>query len=423
MKVRIGGNQSVRGELAAPRSKAYTHRALITSLLTRGETRIETPLRCDDTANTLQAIRGLGAQVTIHGDEMTVTGQGALSKPQGTIDCGESGATLRFLTAVSAAFPHTVTLTGGTGLSSRPMLPLVRALESLGANVRLEANPKFQIDVQGPLRGGKAIIPGDVSSQFISGLLLAAPLAEKDVRIRVNGRTESRPYVDMTLEVMKKHGVDVEEPSSEFIVPAPQQYHPTTHMVPGDFSSASFLLAAAATAGDKITLSGLDESSGEPDAVILDVLSKIGARVEKSGHSVQLEKGTIESFEFDARDHPDLVPVLAILACSAKGPSVIRGVARLRYKETNRLETVPEELRKMGANISFGPDRMIVEGPRKLVGQELSSHGDHRVAMACTIASLTADGTSLIQGAETVSKSYPNFFEDLSSLGVKLDVE
>jgi 3-phosphoshikimate 1-carboxyvinyltransferase len=303
------------------------------------------------------------------------------------------------------------------------LLPLLKALESLGARVRLEATPRFQINVQGPLKGGRATVPGNVSSQFISGLLLAAPLAKKDVSIRVNGRTESHPYVDMTLSVMKKHGIDVYQAGNEFVVRAPQEYQPTTHLVPGDFSSSSFLLAAAATAGDMITIFGLGESSGEPDAVILDILPKIGARVKKNGHKVQVEKGAMESFEFDASDHPDLVPVLEVLACNAKGISVISGVGRLRYKESNRLKTIPEELRKMGANISFDQGRVVVEGPQKLVGQKLSSHGDHRVAMACTVASLTADGTSLIHGAETVSKSYPTFFEDLSNLGVKLDVE
>ncbi len=421
--MRIRGSQFVRGQLAAPRSKAYTHRALIASLLTEGETLIDIPLRCDDTASTLRGIQFLGARVSVKGDALTVAGQGVISKPQETIDCGESGATLRFLTAVSATSPHSVTLTGGSGLSKRPLFPLVEALKSLGASVRVEPAPSFRIKVQGPLKGGNATIPGNVSSQFISGLLFAAPLAEKDVTIRVNGQMESRPYVEMTLDVLKKHEVCVDQTSNRFVVRAPQEYYPTTHLVPGDFSSASFLLAAAATAGEMITVSGLDESSGDPDSVILDILSNIGARVEKNGHRVQVEKVAIESFEFDASDNPDLVPVLEILACNARGTSVIRGVERLRYKESNRLETIPEELRKMGANISFEEDRVVVEGRHKLVGQKLFSHGDHRVAMACTVASLTANGTSLVEGVETVSKSYPNFFEDLSNLGVRMDVE
>jgi len=424
LKIRIAGPQHVEGSLEAPTSKAYTHRALVVSLLTPGTSTIEKPLFCDDTKRTLEGVQALGAIVSGESERLKVEGRTTVPAQEARVDCGESGATLRFLAAVAATFPSSTTLTAKGSLSGRPLLPLAEALQSLGARISVQQKrASLEVKVQGPLRGGSASIPGDISSQFITGLLLAAPLAMKDVNIAVTGRLESRPYVEMTLEVMRIHGIRAETSPNGFRIPAPQPYQAASHRVPADFSSAAFLLAAGVTAGGELTLSGIQASSLEPDSLMLELLPKIGASLKRNADQVHVCKSDLEGFEFDASDHPDLVLALEVLACQAKGRSEIRGLGRLAYKESDRLRTVPEELGKMGAKISIKDDTVVITGPQHLSGGELSSHHDHRVAMACATASLAAVGTTLIGEAEVVSKSYPEFYNDLGKLGVSIHVE
>ncbi len=425
MRVRIDGSHQLYGRVQAPRSKAYTHRALFASLLSLGQTTIQKPLVSDDTMRTLDAIREMGARVRESRDVIVSRGVGVPLPPNVPLDCGESGATLRLLTAISSASMGKTVLIAGNSLAKRPIQPLLDALEIIGASTRLDrAEDHLRVTVQGPLKGGATSIDAGISSQFISGLLMAAPLARDEVRITLEGQIESRPYVEMTLAIMKQHGILLEETKDSFRIPAPQEYRPITHRVPGDFSSAAFLIAAGGTAGDNITISGLDrDSTVEPDSVVLELFPQIGIDVKEIGGDLLVTKGQLEHFAFDASDNPDLVPVLEVLAAQAKGRSEIRGVRRLRYKESNRLETVPEELTKMGAKVFVKEDKVVIDGSEKLVGERLSSHHDHRVAMACATAALAANGQSVIEDAEVVSKSYPAFFNDLERLGARLDVE
>ncbi len=424
MRVRITGPQQLQGRVRAPGSKAYTHRALIASLLTRGETNIHGALICDDTCNTLDAIEELGARVREVRNEITIRGAGTPS-PGNAIDCGESGATLRFLAAVSCASRGRIILTARSGLAERPIKPLLDALEKLGASIQIQQAPNhLRLSVEGPLKGGRTSINGDISSQFITGLLMAAPLARRDVEVMIGGRIESRPYVDLTLAILKQHGIKVEEEDGTFYVPAPQTYQPTVHPVPSDFSSTAFLIAAGGTAGDTISLTGFEgDYQLEPDSVILGLLPKIGIRIEKTSNELTVSKSQIQAFEFDASNHPDLVPVLEVLAAQAQGQTKITGVKRLRYKESDRLTTIPEELTKMGAKIKVGDDLVVIDGVDQLKGEQLSSHRDHRVAMACATAALAARGESVIDDAGVVSKSYPTFFADIEKLGAHFDVE
>ncbi len=423
MRVKIVGPQSISGELRAPRSKAYTHRALVASLLSKGESVVDNPLKCDDTNRTLGAIERLGARISNGPNGMRIVGTEARPGSSEPIECGESGATLRFLTAVSATMPQRIGLKAVGGLANRPLAPLVRALEELGATIWVElSDGDLNVTVQGPLKGGSTTIEGGISSQFISGLLFAAPLAHQGTTIEVKGTLESKPYVDLTLKVLEKHGIRFSNKKGEFKT-TPQEYRPASHLVPADYSSTAFLLAAGATVGEDVVITGLDGGSGEPDSVIIDLLCEIGADVRNNGSTVIAKKSDITGFDVDARDHPDLVPVLEVLACHAKDTSQIRGVERLRFKESNRLETVPLELAKMGADISVEDSIVTVEGGRKLSGSQMFSHNDHRVAMACATASLSAQGLSTISDAEVVSKSYPDFFVDLTKLGARVNVE
>jgi len=408
----------------APGSKAYTHRALLASLLSEGKSIIDGALHCDDTQRTLEGMQRLGAKVVV---KKTRTISYGVRRPTTTnrpFDCGESGATLRFLTAIASTSLRTVRLTCSPRLANRPLDPLVKAINVLGASARAFSDTRgFEIMVRGPLRGGEVTVRGDISSQFISGLLFAAPLAIRDVTIDVEGKLESRPYVDMSIDVLRKHGISIDESETTFRIPAPQKFVPASHQVPGDFSSAAFLIAATGVAGAEIRISGLGSYELEPDSAMMKVAPEIGLEVQQDGDSLTIGKGELNGFDFDASNNPDLVPPLEILGCFADGSTEIRGVKRLVYKESNRLQTLPTELGKMGAKIHVGNDMIKIEGNRELVGSTFDSHGDHRVAMACAAASLGAKGESVIQDSKAVSKSYPEFFQDLTKLGAQLIVE
>jgi len=245
----------------------------------------------------------------------------------------------------------------------------------------------------------------------------------RDVTINVEGALESRPYVNMSIEVLRKHGITIDESDDKFRIPAPQKFVPSFHEVPGDFSSAAFLIAATGTAGDEITISGLGSYQHEPDSAILKIASEIGLEVQQNGTSMTVKKKELDGFEFDASNNPDLVLPLETLGCFADGSSEIRGVKRLAYKESNRLHSLPTELAKMGAKIRVEDDLIKIEGSRELLGGTFDAHSDHRVVMGCAAASLGARGESTIDNSEAVSKSYPEFFQDLARLGVQLSVE
>jgi 3-phosphoshikimate 1-carboxyvinyltransferase len=423
LRVRIKGPQSLQGRVKAPGSKAYTHRALLASLLSRGESIIQDPSHCDDALRTLEGIRSLGARAHVENNCIIASGINR-PIPNQSLDCRESGATLRFLAAISSTSLETVRLTGSPRLASRPLDPLVKALRGLGAKIEMISTDRgIEVLTRGPLKGGHVSIRGDISSQFISGLLFAAPLALRDVTISVDGALESRPYVDLTLHVLTKHGISIEESDREFRVAASQAFKPASHNVPGDLSSAAFLVASTGAAGREITISGLGTHGLEPDSAILKIIPEIGLEMEQDEDGLTIGKRTMNGFEFDASNNPDLVPPLETLACFAKGSSQIRGLKRLIYKESDRLHSLPAELAKMGARIHVDGDMVRIEGGGELVGGTLDSHADHRVAMASAAAALGAKGESIIQDSQVVSKSYPEFFQDLAKLGAQLSVE
>ncbi len=424
MRVTIKGPQQINGEIKAPGSKAYTHRALVASLLTTGETTIHGALDCDDTRRTLQGIKALGATVSIKDDRVISHGPEKPTQSQTSMNCGESGATLRFLTAAACSSPAVTILTAESRLAIRPLGPLLNALKELGAGaIVTQRVPQLELQVHGPLKGGETSLPGDISSQFVSGLLLAAPRAESDVGITVRGQIESRPYVDMTIEVLRRHGIKVDLRDNRINVPAPQQFKPTSHRIEGDYSSSAFLIAAAAATGESITITGLGRQSLEPDSVLLAIAPQLGLELHMKGDAMIVNRSTIRGFRFDARNNPDLVPALEVLGCAASSSCEIRGVRRLQYKESNRILTTPLELTKMGGKIHVREDRIRIEHTDRLTGASLDSHRDHRVAMACSIAALGAHGESMIDDADAVSKSYPDFFNDLTGLGATIHVE
>ncbi len=371
------------------------------------------------------AIQTLGAYVRVENDTTIVRGTGNVSPgSDGIIDCGESGASLRFLTALAATSQRGIRLNASRGLSQRPHDPLLRSINELGASVAVRKTDQgSEFLVKGPLKGGETWIEGTVSSQFVSGLLFAAPLAKTDVTIHIIDRLESQPYVEMSVDLLRRHDIEIEQYEDGYFVKAPQEYKPASHNVPGDFSSAAVLASGAVIAGDKITITGLQCYRYEPDTTIVHLLDEIGTDVRWNEDAVTVEKDRLRAFKFDATNNPDLVPTLEVLGAFAEGDSEITGVSRLRYKETNRLDTIATELAKMGARIKVHSDRIEIRGASTLHGTTLDSQGDHRVAMACSTAAVASEGPSDLYRAESVSKSYPEFFNDLSNLGVQLDVE
>jgi 3-phosphoshikimate 1-carboxyvinyltransferase len=421
-EVKIRKTERLAGAVCAPPSKAYTQRMLIAAALSRGTSRISGPLASDDTDATLRAVRGLGAKVTGARDCWTVEGA-PVKGAEEPIDCGESGATLRFMVPVAALAPEPSVFTFENSLGRRPVEPLLESLKQLGAEAHLQnVGGKAGIRVEGGgIQGGKTSIPGDVSSQFISALMFACPLARENTKITVTTPLESKGYVQMTKAVLAEHGVNVSiaEDFSRIRIPSNQTYKPCDHEVPGDFSSAAFLLAAAAVVNSEVQVENLDYNSVQGDKAILDILKRMGVagRVCPDHIEIKGDSGLLKAVDLDARHVPDLVPVCAALACYAKGTSTIHDAGRLRLKESDRLLSLFLELKKMGADVAVTESSLTVKGPCALRGAVVDPHNDHRIAMACAVAALGAEGETTIKDAECVRKSYPRFFTDLRLLG------
>jgi 3-phosphoshikimate 1-carboxyvinyltransferase len=424
--VTVRKTEMLKGEICAPPSKAYTQRMLIAAALADGTSKISNPLFSDDTEATLRAITSLGAKVNTTKDCLIVKGAQPLKGAQSPIDCGESGATLRFMIPVAALASGPSTFLLGKSLEQRPMEPLLESLNQLGADVHFQRPSKQNSIVVpgGGIRGGRTTIRGDVSSQFISGLMFACPSATTETQIEVTPPLESRGYVEMTQNVLAEHGVEISisQNYDRLKIPPNQKYKPCNHIVPGDFSSSAFLLAAAAITPSEVNIQNLDFERVQGDKAILDILKRMGVQGKVCPQKVEIEGkgGLLKAVDVDAKNIPDLVPVCAVLACYAKGTSKIHDAHRLRYKESNRLLTLYLELKKMGAHISMEENSLTIEGPSPLHGAMIDPHNDHRIAMACTIAALGASGETRIQDAECVRKSYPNFFHDLRLLGVNI---
>ncbi|MBE0633210.1 3-phosphoshikimate 1-carboxyvinyltransferase [Candidatus Bathyarchaeota archaeon] len=408
---------TLTGSVTAPPSKSMTHRHLIASSLADGVSLLESPLRSEDTEATVEALRKLGATITDVGGDWEVTG-GSLTPPSSVIDCHESGTTMRLLTGLCSLLDEPCTLSGAPSLLRRPNKPLLDTLEQLGVQTQsLDGYPP--ITVKGKMRGGKAMIPGDISSQFISSIILAAPYAENPVDLRITTRLESKPYVEMTLNAMRKSGVKVQhtENMDAFHVPT-GRYKARTTRIEGDWSSAAFLLAAGALSG-KIHVDNLDVESSQADREILRILDEMGAYIKISGNRVTTEKSMLTAIEADLSDCPDIFPIIACLCSAAEGESRLTGLARLRLKESDRVAAVMEGLGKMGAAVTSIDDILIIDGGA-LHGAVIDPYNDHRIAMSFAVLAQAATSETTIMNPECVSKSYPDFWDDLKQIGARI---
>ncbi len=416
----------LNGSVNAPSSKAYTQRMLIAASLSNGPGKVMNPLLSEDTSATLRAVTALGAKVKIAKNAWIVEGTNSLTAAKEPIDCGESGATLRFMIPIAALASGASTFILGQGLEKRPIEPLLKSLNDLRVQVTQERiSDKTALIVSGGgINGGETSMPGDVSSQFVSGLMFACPMAKKPTKVTLTSPLESEDYVKMTREVLAMHQVkvDFQDNFRSISIPSRQIYKQSDCKVPGDFSSAAFLLAAAAITDSEVQVNNLDYQTLQGDKVILDILKQMGVKEKMSKGKVRVEGSTnpLMPLNLDAKNIPDLVPVLTALACFANGTSKIYGAHRLRFKESDRLSSICVELEKMGAQIDVIESSLTVKGSCNLHGAIIDPHNDHRIAMACAVAALRANGETKIQDAECVRKSYPQFFTDLSSIGAEV---
>jgi 3-phosphoshikimate 1-carboxyvinyltransferase len=414
MKVKVYPARSIEGSVNAPPSKSYTHRALFTALLTNGESKILNMLNARDTKASIRAVRAFGGLVKGN----IVRGVEKLEEPGNIINCGDSGTTIRFAASVASLIDGLTILTGSKSLRRRPMKPLEDALKQLGVQVFSRGgNPPLAI-IGGNIKSLELEIVGSVSSQFISGLLIISPLL--GLTIHVIGKVVSRPYIDMTIQTMKAFGVRVKEENSTFIIEK-QQYKPTTFTVPGDYSSASFLMAVASLLGH-VKISNLKQNDIQADKAIVDILKKMGAKVTVSSDYIEVEKGSLEGIEVDCSNTPDIVPVISVLGAYARNETIIRGIAHLRLKESDRIKTISKNLKLMGANVEEGTDYIKIKGGKRLRGAILNSFGDHRIAMAFIVAALAAETPSIIKGVEKIADSYPSFIDHIKLLGGRVEV-
>lgn len=416
---------NISGELNAPTSKSYTHRAITIGALSC-ECIVRKPLLSADTLATVAACEKLGAKIEqINGDLHIIGMKGKPGVPDDVIDVKNSGTTLRLMTAISSLANGATVLTGDSSIRGRPNQPLLDVLNRLNVDVfSTRNNGCAPIVVRGGLKGSAAEIDGSMSSQFISALLMACPLATEDTILSIKGELKSRPYVDITVEMLQEAGVKIlvdESNGIKFIIPANQQYDLKDYTVPGDFSSASYLLAAAAMLGSCITVHNLFPSK-QGDSEIINVLRLMGAEVQWDAQQgvVTVEGKQLKGINFDAGATPDLVPTVAVLAAVADGVTVIGNAKHVRYKETDRLHAMAVELSKMGIMIKEEPDSLTITGG-KLTGADLHGWHDHRIVMALTLAAMVA-GKTTIDTADSVSISYPKFFEEISSIGAKIEM-
>lgn len=405
----------VTGNVTPPSSKSYAQRAIAAALLAKGTTTLRGVELCDDTEAALDVIQTLGAtieQIDTHTYQIT----GGLAPRANLLNIGESGLSTRLFTPIASLCDSPITITGHGSIMRRPVAMMTAPLEKLGVEVHCK-DEVLPITVKGPLHGGEVEVDGSVSSQFITGLLTALPCAAEDTVIYVN-TLNSKPYIDMTISTAASFGVDIAHRDyKEFFVSGGQEYQAADYKIEGDWSGASCLLVAGAVAGE-ITLHNLNPLSLQADKAILDALTDAGAGITTADDSIHIASRPLKAFEFDATDCPDLFPALATLAANCEGESVITGTNRLQSKESNRAETIASEFGKLGIEIDITePNVMRIRGGVPC-GGTVNSHGDHRIAMTLAVLALNATDEVTITGAECVSKSYKDFWEDYDKITV-----
>ncbi|MFB6361786.1 MAG: 3-phosphoshikimate 1-carboxyvinyltransferase [Halobacteriales archaeon] len=423
------GQSGVAGTARAPASKSYTHRAILAGGFAP-RARLIDPLDSADPRATIRAVEAFGGSVEQADDGLSVDGfDGRPAAPDEVIDCANSGTTLRLATATAALADGVTELTGDASLCSRPQGPLLAAIDQLGGRAEsTQDNGQAPLIVEGPIAGGRVSIPGDVSSQFVTALLMAGAATAEGIEIELETALKSAPYVDITREVLADFGVETDRADGGFSVSGGQQYAPPAdgYAVPGDFSSISYLLAAGAIAGSgPVHVQGA-QPSAQGDTAVIEHLRRMGASVDwdREAAVLTVERSSLTGVEIDVGDTPDLLPTLAVLGATADGTTAIVNAAHVRYKETDRVAAMAEALQALGAVTEERPDALIVHGGEStLEGAGVEGRGDHRLVMALAVAGLAASGQTRVRGAQHAEVSFPDFFETLATLGADVRMD
>ena len=410
----------LNGKIICPANKSYTHRAIFLAALSDGKSIVKKILRSNDTIATINACRGFGVEVDEVENNVTIKNTIDQTVQNSMINADNSGTTIRIAIAIAALSGGNTTLTGDDSLRKRPMQPILDALETMG--VKTESNDgKPPIHINGKIQGKEIWIDGDISSQFISALLIIAPRLKDGLIINVKSELVSKPYVDLTIAIMKKFGVEAEtEEKYKRYVVSHQIYKPTTFSIPSDFSNLALLLAANVLLGDGLNIEISLGDMPQGDEAIVDILEKLGVNVTLEDDVITTKSPiSLKGGKFDLSDTPDLLPAIAILALKSEKPIEIFNVKHARYKETDRIAIISRELKKIGLDVTEKEDGLIIKKSSDLVPAELNSENDHRLFMAFSIVGMFI-GECTVSDPDAVKVSYPEFISDLVNVGANI---
>ena len=413
----------ITGQIVCPPNKSYTHRAIFLASLAGNDSKVENMLLSADTMATVDACKKFGADIQTENSSIIVKNSIKFDKTVPEINTENSGTTIRIASGIASLFSEEVTLTGDESLQKRPMQPLLDALSSIGAQCQ-STDGKPPIKIKGKISGGDVTIPGNFSSQFISALLISAPLTENGINLSIKDNLVSKPYLDATIATMRKFGVSVQTliPYKRYNI-SPQLYNTATFTVPIDFSSLALLLSAAVLNGDETVIKGNIGNLPQGDEVFIDILEQLGVTVNIEEDEIKIKSpAKLKGGRFDLSNSPDLLPPLTILALNSEKPIEIVNVKHARLKETDRIAITSRELVKLGIKVQENEDGLILEPTENLTGAELNSENDHRLFMAFCIAGMYV-GNCVVTDPESVQVSYPDFIEEMNRIGAKIQPE
>lgn len=407
------------GKINTPPSKSISHRAIICAALSEGQSKLQNVLVSDDIEKTIDGMKALGAEIVEIAEKNSINKNyiinGGIHDRECMIDCKESGSTIRFLIPISLSKHRKVKFIGSGRLSERPLDTYYQIFDSQGIEYITE-NRKLPLKINGALKSGKYYLRGDISSQFISGLLFTLPLLEGNSSIDITTQLESEDYIYMTIDMLKKFNVEIKYDTGVFYIEGNQKYKAADICVEGDFSQGAFWMVAG-TLGAKIELENMPLNSNQGDKVIIELINSMGGNIISDGDKLHISPAKTHGRKIDVSQCPDLVPILAVLAAVSEGSTEILNAGRLKLKESDRLEAITTELNKIGANIRAYDDKLYIEGVDRLTGGTVEGWNDHRIVMALAIASIVCENKLYIEGSEAVAKSYPSFWEDFKKLG------
>jgi 3-phosphoshikimate 1-carboxyvinyltransferase len=421
LRLKINSKKSVlSGVIEIPGSKSHTIRAIAIATMAEGRSVLRGILDSADTRSAIIAAKAFGAVVIQGGSDLIIDGIGSTPLSEGIhIDVGNSGTTLRIFTALAALFNQEVTFNGDKSIRQRPMTPLLNALRKLGVAVKSE-NDKCPFIICGPLKGGKATVNG-ISSQFLTAMLFASPLASEDIEIEVEDLHE-QSYVSITLDWLNKQGIRYTNKGLDyFSIPGKQKYKPFDLRIAADFSSATFALCGAAITQSEIEISGLDFSDHQGDKKVFGYLRDMGMEIEEVGDVIRVKGGRLKGIDIDMNDTPDALPALAVVGCYAEGTTRLLNVEQARLKECDRISAIATELNKMGGKLQELPDGLVIK-QSVLSGTEVHGYDDHRMVMSLAIAALGAEGITTIDTAESIHVTYPSFIKDMVAIGAQIRI-